>query len=168
MKKTLIVLAVLFITGLGCKKIIDTGGGLCACSPVQENYLSLVLKNNASKDILDPTTTDHLAKDKIQLYSKSATGEIKQISFGIRPPFSYGDDKFEFYQLISAEILWLATSVDNNFYLKLGDSKEYLLNIKITNNKIEKLLIDKLELPLEKPTATAYSYVNSIYSFKMP
>lgn len=168
MRKTLIVLAVLFITGLSCKKIIDTGDGLCACSPVQENYLSLVLKNNASKDLLDPATTEHLTKDKIQLYSKSANGEIKQISLGIRPPFSYGNDKFEFYQLISAEILWLATSVDRNFYLKLGDNKEYQLNIKITNNKIEKLLIDKVELPQEKPGATPYQYVSSIFSFKLP
>jgi len=169
MKKTLIVLAVLFITSLSCKKIIDPGGGLCACSPVQEGFLTVVLKNNAGADLLNPATAGYLSKEKIQLYIKNVSGGMRPINFEIRQPFSYDNEKFEFYQLFSAEIFSLATSADTDFYLKLGESKEYVVNLKkMGNKKVEKLLIDKVEVPFEKSTPTPYDFVNSIFSFKQP
>ncbi|KRT16374.1 hypothetical protein ASU31_09400 [Pedobacter ginsenosidimutans] len=166
MKKILFVLVLIFITNLGCKKITN-GGGLCACSPISyDTSLGLVIKNSADVDLLNPKTTGFLDKTQIQLYSKDASNVIKQINFDIRQPFTYTNNlKLDYYQLISYEIGLQAKSIDNAFYLKLGD-KLYELNLKVNNRAVEKLLIDKVDAPKELPNINS-QYLNSIYTLKI-
>ncbi|WP_316845710.1 hypothetical protein [Pedobacter psychrodurus] len=167
MKKILIVLMVIFIANLGCKKAGVGGGGLCACSPITNNPLILVIKNSTDVDLLNPKTTGYFDKNQIQLYSKDNNNAIKQINFDIRQPFNYNNtQKIDYYQLTSGEITYLATSMEHTFYLKLGDSKPYELNLKVNNNLVEKLLIDKTEAPREIQQVTN-SYIDSIYRLKL-
>ncbi len=168
MKKILIAFIALFVINLGCKKMSDVDR-LCACSPISNaSYLSLVIKNNNGEDLLSATTAGAFTKEKIQLYRKDTNGAIKQIDFGIRPPFSYGTNQlFNYNQLISLEIGVLAKSISDTFYLKLGDDKLYELNLKFNNSKLEKLLIDQQEAPLEINGTTNSNYVNTIYAMKI-
>lgn len=167
MKKILIVLSLLFIINLGCKKENVGGGGLCACSLLAPPPLSLVIKSSADVDLLNPKTTGYFDKNQIQLFAKDANNVVKQISFEIRPPFTYAaNQKLDYYQLTSSEIPYLAKSLEQTFYLKLGDSKLYELNLKVTENMVEKLLIDKTAAPKEIQTGTG-SYLESIYRLKI-
>jgi hypothetical protein len=167
MKKILIVLMVIFIANLGCKKAGVGGGGLCACSPISyDTTLGLVIKNSAAVDLLNPETAGYLNKSQIQLYSKDANNVISQISFDIRQPFTYTNNlKMDYYQLVSNEIGLRAKSIDNTFYLKLGD-KIYELNLKVNDRAVEKLLIDKVDAPKEIPNVNS-QYINSIYTLKI-
>jgi hypothetical protein len=152
MKKFSIAFTVLFVLIFGCKKIDEAnGGGLCACSPLPTAYLNLVIKNTAGNDLLNTATAGSFAQSQIQLYAKDAIGNIKQINFYIRSPFSYGNDKFNYNQLMSDEIATLAKSIDNTFYLKLGNQNPYEINLQVNSNfrKVEKVLIDKKEAPAE-------------------
>ncbi|WP_131535403.1 hypothetical protein [Pedobacter nototheniae] len=165
MKKILIALAALFIINLGCKKITE-GGQPCACSPIQGPTLSLTIKSSTDVDLLNSTTTGYFNKDQIKLYSKDANNVIKQISFSIGQPFTYTSDlKITYYQLRSDEIAILAKSIDNNFYLKLGEDKIYELNLKVNGNLVEKLLINKAEAPKEIPNRND-SFLSSMYTLK--
>ncbi len=165
MKKILFVLVLIFITNLGCKKITN-GGGLCACSPITyDTSLGLVIKNSSDVDLLNPKTTGFLDKTQIQLYSKDAKDVIKNISFDIRQPFTYTNNlKMDYYQLVSSEISREAKSIDNTFYLKLGE-KLYELNLKVNNQMVEKLLINKTNALKELPNVNN-EYINSIYTLK--
>lgn len=167
MKKILIVLAVLFITGISCKKTLDPGGGICACSPVSYDItLGLVIKDGAGVDLLNANTAGYFDKTKIQLYAKDANNVIKQLNFDIRQPLTYTNNlKLDYYQLISYEIGHQAKSIDNTFYLKLGD-KLYELNLKVNDRAVEKLLIDKIDAPKELPSVNS-QYLNSIYTLKI-
>lgn len=167
MKKVLIAFVALFVINLGCKKISDVDR-LCACSPISNvPYLSLVIKNTNGDDLLSSTAAGAFTKEQIQLYRKDANGAIKQLEFRIRPPFSYGTNQlFNYNQLVSMEIAILAKSINDTFYLKLGDGKLYELNLKLNELKIEKLLIDKQEAPLENST-TGNTYVGTIFSMKL-
>ncbi|MFD2583596.1 hypothetical protein ACFSR6_13945 [Pedobacter vanadiisoli] len=167
MKKFLIILSAIFIVGLGCKKENIGGGGLCACSVLPGPSLMLVIKNSSDVDLLSPTSTGYFEKAKIQLYSKDANNVIKQLNFDIKQPFTYTNDaKITYYQLVSYEITRLSKSIDNTFYLKLGDAKVYELNLKVGNNSIDKLLIDKIEAVKELPNATGLP-LNNIYRLKI-
>lgn len=150
MKKILIILAVLFIANLGCKKIDeDNGGGLCACSPVAYPYMSLVVKNTSGDDLLNSTTANFFSKDQVQLFSKDINGVIKQINFAIRPPFSYGSQKFNFNQIFSEDIVVAAKTTNQTLYLKLGNAEPKELSLTVGNSKVEKLFIDKKEMPID-------------------
>lgn len=152
MKKFIIALTLVFAVIFGCKKIDESnGGGLCACSPMQTAYLNLVIKNAAGDDLLNSTTSGSFAQNQIQLYTKDANGTMKQISFSIRPPFSYGADKFNYYQLMSQEVAILAKSIDNSYYLKLGNQAPYEVNLQVSStlNKVEKVWVDKKEASKE-------------------
>ena len=153
MKKFSLILLIIFIANLGCKKI--GGGGLCACSPISGPAFALVIKGNSGVDLLNPATAGYLDKNQIQIYSKDANNAIKQISFNINSPFTFtADSKVTYYQLTSWELPILSKTIDNTFYLKLGNDKLYELNLKIDKNSVEKLLIDKKEAPKEYPNST--------------
>lgn len=163
MKKILIAFLTLFIINLGCKKI-DDGGGLCACSLMPATSLSFIIKNSAGEDLLNAATPGAYTNNQIQLLSKDANGSIKQVSFFIRPSFSYGNEKFNFNQIFSEEIAALAKTTKNSLYLKLGNDEPRLLRMTVGDYKVEKLLIDNIELPLAINTPTNYSYLNSIFA----
>jgi hypothetical protein len=167
MKKVLIAFVALYVINLGCKKIDDVDR-LCACSPISNaSYLSLVIKNNNGDDLLSATTAGAFTKEKIQLYRKDANGAIKPIEFAIRPPFSYGTNQsFNYNQLVSMEISILAKSINDTFYLKLGDDKLYELNLKMNNMKLEKLLINQQEALFENATSSN-TYLSAIFSMKL-
>lgn len=167
MKKVLIAFVALYVINLGCKKIDDVDR-LCACSPISNaSYLSLVIKNSNGDDLLSASAAGAFTKEKIQLYRKDANGEIKSIDFKIRPPFPYGtNESFNYNQLVSMEIAILAKSINDTFYLKLGDDKLYELNLKMNNMKLEKLLIDQKETPLENATS-GNTYLSTIFSMKL-
>jgi hypothetical protein len=160
MKKFLIVLAIIIAANIGCKKIDIDGGGLCACSPISNPSFSLVIKNAAGADLLNSKTPGSFAINQIQLYQLESNGTKKNINFSIRPPFSYGTDQYVFYQIYSEQIVALATSATSNFYLKLGDNREYKLNLQFstTSGKVEKLLIDDVQANIETGSVANYSY----------
>ncbi|WP_316831234.1 hypothetical protein [Pedobacter aquatilis] len=164
MKKFLLILLTLFTVTLSCKKI--GGGGLCACSPVSEATFALTIKGASGVDLLNPETTGYFDINKVQIYLKE-NNTVKQISFNINKPFTItADSKVTYYQLISYELPRLAKSLDNTFYLKLGDDKLYELNLKVNSNSIDKLLIDKKDAPKEFPNAASQP-LNNIYTLQL-
>ncbi|WP_199118507.1 hypothetical protein [Pedobacter sp. ASV28] len=162
MRKFLIVLFVVFMANFGCKKVAETER-LCACSPTVYPQLFLVVKSPNGADLLNPAVSGSFTSSQIKLYQKESNGSLKQIGFGIRPSFSYGNEKFDYYQLISAELMALAKSIDQSFYLKVGDHAPLEINLAIdhTDYKIEKLLVNKVELPVE--TGPVSAYLKNIY-----
>ncbi|WP_316734769.1 hypothetical protein [Pedobacter aquatilis] len=162
MKKFTLLLLVLFIANLSCKKI--TGGQPCACSPVSGPAFALTIKNSFGNDLLNPETSGYYDNKQLQIYSKDNNNVIKQISFNINRPFTITtDNAVTNYQLISYELPFLAKSLENTFYLKLGNDKLYELNLKVNASVIEKLLIDKNEAMKEFPNATSRP-INEIYT----
>lgn len=160
MKKFLIVLAIIIAANIGCKKIDIDGGGLCACSPISYPSLNLVVKNASGADLLNAKTPGSFAVNQIQLYLVESNGNKKNINFSLRPPFSYGADQYVYYQIYSEQIITLTTSATSNFYIKLGDNREYKLNLQLnsTTKRLEKLLIDDVQANVEAgPVA---NYVN--------
>lgn len=154
----------MFVTNLGCKKITDSGG-LCACSPISSAYLSLVIKGAAEEDLLSNKTPGAFANNQIQLYYKESNGAIKQISFILRQPFSYGNDQFKYFQLFSQEIAALPNGASTTFYLKLGDHAPYELKLQYNTykNRIDKLLINDKEAPADTGKVSSYVDGNIFY-----
>lgn len=161
MKKFLFVCAVLFIGSVGCKKMNIDGNGLCACSPISQPELTLVIKNAAGDDLLNDKTSGAYTKEKIELYTKDEAGKVIPISFSIRQPFNYGDEKFNFYQLNSG--IGFIQKKSSTVYLKLGDSKVYELNIELNEGSylLNKLLIDQKEA--QKDLGTVLKYKSIFY-----
>jgi len=150
MKKFLIVFFVVFAANLGCKKL-DEGDRLCGCSPVVEPPITLVIKGTNGIDMLNPATNGYFAVNNIKMYYQSG-GTEKQVSFGLSQPFSYGAGstlKFEYYQLLSTELLTLASSTNPpNLYLKLGNGEPLQLKVTMASGqkyKVEKLLVNNVE-----------------------
>lgn len=164
MKKFLLALTIIFIVNLGCKKIIDSEKP-CACSPVYYPSLNLVIKNAAGDDYLNTKTTGSFNKDNIQLYYKEANGNVKQVQFLIRQPFSYGSEQFKYFYLRSEEILSINNFSATVFYIKLGNNAAYELKIDFdkSKNKVEKLLINNNEAVAATGTLTNYQDGNMFY-----
>ncbi|ETZ21826.1 hypothetical protein [Pedobacter sp. V48] len=162
MKKFLFVCAILFIANLGCKKNNLGGGGLCACSPERGPELNLVVKSSTGTDLLDEKITGAYSKDKIKVFQKTADGKETPVVFAVRPPFSYGDEKFNF-NTIYVSLNFLRTSTNDKFYLKLGDDKIYELSLSLNESKydLSKLLIDNKEI--EKDKSNIANYVTVFY-----
>lgn len=148
MKKFLIVCAVLFIGGVGCKKLDIGGGGLCGCSPISVPELVLVIKNADGKDMFDDKTAGAYAKDKVEMYRKDETGKIIPLRVTVRPQFRYGNETFAFNQIYSNDIAFFAKELNGIIYLKLGDRKTYELNAEFNEGRyaLKKLFADKKEL----------------------
>lgn len=167
MKKILIALIALLVMNSSCKKAEDTG--IVCDIPPPASYLSLVIKNNNGDDLLSDTIAGSYRKEQIQFYKKDANGTIKLMNFTIRPPFSYNtpyttNESFKYSQLATNEITVLAKSINDTFYLKLGNDKLYKLNLKVNNYRLEKVLIDHQEAVLEKINNP---YLTPIYSIKL-
>jgi len=162
MKKFLFVCLIIFVAGVGCKKTNIDGGGLCGCSPIQQPELMLVIKNTAGADLLSDKTTGAYIKNDIQLFKRDANGNPVQLNFYIRPPFSYGNEKFAYYTLYSAGINAIKQSGES-IYLKLGNEPAYELKLQFnaTEPKINKLLINNSEA--EKGTGEIVKYVDVFY-----
>ena len=162
MKKFLIVCFIIFIGGVGCKKTNIDGGGLCGCSPIQVPELMLVIKNVSGDDLLSDKNIGAYAKNDIQLYRKDVNGNAVQFNFNIRPPFSYGSEKFAYYTLYSAGISAIKQSGES-IYLKLGNGPAYELKLQFNAKepKIDKLLINNSET--EKGTGEIAKYVDVFY-----
>jgi len=158
MKKFLLALFIVFLANLGCKKLDKSDGGVCACSPAYEPTLVLVVKNAAGADMLNPATPGHFENNNIQLYSVEG-GIQKKLNFYVRTPFSYGNDKFNFYQLHSSEIIRQFATNNKEVYLKLGNNASMKVSLElITDTKFEitKLLIDNKEATAEQGNVKAY------------
>lgn len=162
MKKIIIAFVVIFIANLGCKKISD-GDGLCGCSPITPPSLHLVIKSAVGTDLLNTENAGAYSPNQIQLFQKDNSGAIKQLRFHIRPGFSFGSEKFNYYQLYSDEVGILAQIANQSFYLKLGDANPRELKVQLNNttNRIEKLSIDKKDAPVE--TGEVSKYAGSIF-----
>jgi len=168
MKKFIAVLFVVFVANFGCKKM-DEGNRLCACSPIQEPTLVLVLKNAENMDVLNPNTNGYFATNNIQLYYQEEGETQKQLNFYIRPSFSYGNEKFDYYQLYSSEIIRKATTANQNFYLKMGNNEPIKLNVEFDGNQkylVSKLLVNGTEADAEK--GGVVNYVRNIFYIKLP
>lgn len=155
MKKIIFILLVLFIANMGCKK---ENPDICACSPVVYPTFGLVIKNSTNADLLNPVTNGAYSKSQIQLYQKDNNGNNKNIDFVINQPFSSRGQKFDYYHLVSAQIATLANSIENTFYLKIGNNEPIELNLYINKSKakIEKLLVNKNEVPMESGEVSKY------------
>ncbi|WP_113662591.1 hypothetical protein [Pedobacter nanyangensis] len=170
MKKILFVLFIVFAANLGCKKM-DTGGGLCACSPVQTPPLLLVVKGTNGVDMLNPATNGSFATANIKLYYQNGTTE-NPIQFDINQPFSVGNsatEKIEFYQLRSSRLLDLLSAENPpNIYLKLGNGTPRQLKATMVSGqkyKVEKLLVDNVEATAE--TGPVKKIVPNIFYFSL-
>lgn len=157
MKKFLFVCAILFIANLGCKKNNIGGGGLCACSPITEPELKLVIKSSTGTDLLNDKIAGAYSKDEIKVFQKLADGTETPVNFSIRPPFSYGEEKFNFNSLFVG-LNFLRNSKDTKILLKLGDSKPYELSFALNEGMydINKLLIDDKEAESDNGTVSKY------------
>lgn len=158
MKKIIIVCVILFIANVACKKTNIDGGGLCACSPMRSPELNLVIKNNAGDDLLNSQTTGAYSKDKIELFKKDGNGNAIPINFGIRPPFSNGNEKFNFNFLSASGITYSQTANDNIIYLKLGEGKLHELALQVSQEGL-KLSIDKIEAKKDTSNVARYAYI---------
>ncbi|WP_374951363.1 hypothetical protein [Mucilaginibacter sp.] len=161
MKKILLVLVVLFIANIGCKKVSMNGGNTCACSPVQGPAMLLVIQDANGQDLLDPQTNGALAKDKIDVYRKDAAGKIIPLYFEIRPQFSYGEQKFKYYQLSLPELGFVQRGTPGTAYLKLGSAepREVTIELSQTSNQVVKVTIDKKEAQRDADTIANYASV---------
>jgi hypothetical protein len=166
MKKFITALLVLFVINVGCKKENVGGGGLCGCSPMVQPPLNLVIKDSTGTDLLSDKTPGAYSKDQIKLFKKDASGNEVPVAFNIRPPFSYGDEKFNYNILSSAAGEFLRQSAGNIVYLKLGGGKTYELSLQTNDGRydLEKLLIDKKQA--EKDTGKVASYASIFYLTK--
>lgn len=162
MKKFLFVCAIIFIANLGCKKNNIGGGGLCACSPIVEPELHLVVKNKAGNDLLSDKIAGAYSKEDIKVFQKTPDGKETPVNFTVRPPFSYGDEKFNFSSLMVG-LNFLRNSAGSKILLKLGDSKSYELSFALNEGMydINKLLIDNKEA--EKDNGKVSTFVRIFY-----
>lgn len=159
MKKFIIACLVIFTASIACKKEDIGGGGLCACSPTAETSLQLAVKNAAGQDLLDTKLSGSYTEKQIQLFQKDGNGNIKQIEFMISAPIAFDSQKFDFYQIRSSHIVALAQqNAAQVFYLKLGDREplEISLSVNVAKRKIEKLVIDKKEIPAVSGSISNY------------
>lgn len=161
MKKFLVCLFVLTL-GLSCTK--EDPMRLCACSPVQTSNFKLIIKDAQNNDLLDPSKANTFAKGNIRITYKE-NGLTKDVSFVIRPPFSYGtnlQDKFAFYQLISEEaaILRVSSKV-SDFFFDLGDGTKHTLSFdyNLPKGYAENVKIDNQLLPLEPSLPEMYGRI---------
>lgn len=157
MKKFLAVLAIVFLANLGCKKL-DDNDRVCACSPVSEPTVVLVFKDAVGADMLNPATPGYFANDNIQLYYLEG-GSQKKLNFYVRPSFSYGNDKFNYYQLHSSAIIRQSLTDNKNLYLKLGSNEPMKMTLELVADKkyqIAKLLVDDKEAIAEKGAVASY------------
>ncbi|RZL40836.1 MAG: hypothetical protein EOO93_30675 [Pedobacter sp.] len=157
MKKFLAVLIIVFLANLGCKKL-DDNDKVCACSPISEPTVVLVVKNATSADMLNPTTTGYFANNNIQLYYLEG-GSQKKLNFYVRPTFSYGSDKFNYYQLHSSDIIRQSLTDNKELYLKLGSNEPMKLALELGVDKkyqVAKLLVDNKEAVAEKGNVSSY------------
>ncbi|WP_442588255.1 hypothetical protein ACSBL2_19635 [Pedobacter sp. AW31-3R] len=164
MKKFIFICAILFIAGVGCKKMNIDGGALCGCSPISNGPdFKLVIKNEAGEDLLNEKTTGAYTKDKITFFRKDESGKKVPINFAIRPSFSYGDEKFDDYQLYTNDVFHFLKKDNKVAYLKLGDGKEYELSLELEEGKytVSKLFIDQIEA--EKATGNITNYAQIFY-----
>lgn len=161
MKKIILAFLVVFVANLGCKKL-DEGDRLCGCSPVTEPPLTLVIKGANGVDILNPASANAFSSNDIKLYYLE-TNVQKQLTFYIRPNFTVDNNKFDYYQLNSSDIVRLATSSTKDFYLKLGQREPLKINIeKIKDSfKFTKLTVDGVEKLPE--TGAVSKYLPNIY-----
>lgn len=157
MKKFILICAILFVVNVGCKKMNVGGEGLCACSPITGPELNLVVQNAAGLDLLASTNTGSYTKEKIELYRKDSEGKVVPLNFGIRSPFSYGDEKFSKNFLFSNDLRSTSTNGSSILFLKLGD-KVYELNLVFNKEKfdVDRLLIDNKEVEKDKGTVSNY------------
>jgi hypothetical protein len=159
MKKFILVILAIFIAGAACKK------PLCGCSPMQQPELMLVIKNAAGSDLLNDKNTGAYAKSNIQLFKKDASGNAVQLGFNIRPPFSYGNENFNFNTLFATGLSGIKQSGES-IYLKLGNDPAYELKIQFSNTlpKLDKLFINNNEA--EKDNGTVLKYMDIFYLTK--
>jgi len=161
MKKIFFLLAVLFIVNLACKKNGD--GNTCACSPVTEPALTLVIKNAQGEDLLNPATSGALLESQVKLYTKSSNGGEQVSKIYIQKPVNMSPtEKFDFYQITSYEIVNLAKS-GSPFYLKLGNAEPLLLTLTFNEStrKVEALVIN--QQPATKGEGLITSYIGSFF-----
>ncbi|SOD19000.1 hypothetical protein [Pedobacter xixiisoli] len=157
MKKFLAVLVIVFLANLGCKKL-DDKQGVCACSPIYEPTVVLVVKNAAGTDMLNPATAGYFANNNIQLYYLEGSTQ-KKLNFYVRPSFSYGNEKFNYYQLNSSDIIRQSSTSNKDIYFKLGEDEPMKLNLELVADKkyqVAKLLVDGKEAVAEKGNVTSY------------
>ncbi len=154
MKKFLLAFAIIFVVNLSCKK----EALLCGCSPVEAPSIYLSIKDATGKDLLNTANTGAFAQNDIQLFTLDANGNTKPVSFLIRPPFSYGNNKFEEYSIYSQQLFAMAQTSNTVFYLKTGNrsSVELAFTIDQTTKKIEKLTVDKKEASRENGALASY------------
>ena len=166
MKKFLIVMLVVFVANLGCKKL-DKGDGLCACSPTVEPTLVLVVQNGQADDLLSPATDGYFSNQNIQLYYIES-GTQKKLDFYVHSSFTYGNEKFKYYQLHSSALIRQSLTTNKDIYLKLGGNEQLKLNLEFSTDKrfeVAKLLVNGKEAVSEQ--GAVKSYLQNIFYIKL-
>jgi len=159
--KKIVLICVIIFAGVGCTKVAP----LCGCSPIQLPELMLVVKNAAGTDLLSDKNMGAYAKNDIHLYRKDASGNAVPLTFYIRPPFTYGNETFNFSTLYTSDVSVVKQSGES-IYLKLGNDPAYDLKLQFsaTMPQIDKLFINNGEA--EKDNGTLSKYVRVFYLTK--
>lgn len=165
MKFFLIAFTLIITINFGCSKEVDLGGEYCDCPVLTAPSLNIAVRNTAGNDLLYTKTVGSFATSQIKLYAVEANGNVKNIEFTLRKPFTYGAVQYDYYQLSSSQIVSLVPTTTGVFYLKLGDLAPYKLTIKINGStgRVDRLLINDFEAAIEQEADKNLSNGNIFY-----
>ncbi len=155
MKKFLILFLMLFAGQMACKKEITPQP--CACSPVAFPTLHLVIKDPGGRDLFAPSTPNYYEASAIKWYQEGADGSKKLLDFHVRPGFSYGNEYFSFYQLVSTEVIRNAAIGNRQFYLQIGALPLIAFQLELSETyKVTKIRTTGQEFAAEGGTIANY------------
>ncbi len=165
MKFFLIGLALIVTLNFSCSKEVDLGGEYCDCPALVAPSLNIVVRNAAGNDLLYTKTVGSFDVSQIKLYVNESNGNVRNIEFSLRKPFTYGAVQYDYYQLSSSQIVSLLPTITGIYYLKLGDLPPYKLTIKLNGStgRVEKLSINDNEAPVETEADKNLSNGNIFY-----
>ena len=145
----------------------------CKCEPPPPQYgpifsFNLVVKNLAGEDLLNPATIGGYNKDEIKLYNQKIDGSKKVITFTINKPLIAGNDKLDYFQLNSTQIMPPSGEKKDITYLQFRDETPYIINL-ITRTNYNGIRSDIMELSInynqiERDTKLK-DHINALFYF---
>ena len=166
MKKFFLLLVVIPSIHLSCTK--------CGCDmppPLTSRSIfsfNLVVKNIAGQDLLNPEISGGYKKEEIKLYNQKADGSKKAITFTINKPLIAGNDKLDYFQLNSSQIMPSQGEKKDITYLQFRDETPYIVDLLTTSN-FGGNRSDFMELSINyeqiERDVTLKEYINALFYF---
>ncbi|RYG22169.1 MAG: hypothetical protein EOO07_00635 [Chitinophagaceae bacterium] len=106
----------------------------CKCGPPPKFSgpifsFNLVVKNLSGEDLLNPASVGGYKKDEIKLYNQMVDGSKKAIVFTVNKPLTASNQKLEYFQLHSTQILPQTGNKKDVTYLQFRDETPYVIDI---------------------------------------